>query len=257
MAQWTTFPHPGEYAFDAASTAKSWERLHRGDSEPLPTDVPLLEAWALFHNGEFEKAADAGLQIGGPGYTVANKAISIYATYLEPHEKTRLDLFMDVAERAQAQAQADPQNANAWYWHAYALGRYSQCISVAKALARGLGGKVKDSLEKTIRLQPHHVGAHIALGAFHAEVIDKVGPLIGSMTYGVRKDVGIKLLQEALRLNPGSAIAMVEYANALVMLDGEPRMAEATRLYEQAAAAAPLDAMEHLDSDMARAELDS
>ena len=77
------------------------------------------------------------------------------------------------------------------------------------------------------------------------------------MTYGVRKDVGIKLLQEALRLNPGSAIAMVEYANALVMLDGESRMAEATRLYEQAAAAAPLDAMEHLDADMARAELDS
>ena len=159
--------------------------------------------------------------------------------------------------RAQAQALADPQNANAWYWHAYALGRYSQGISVANALARGLGSKVKDSLEKTIRLQPHHVGAHIALGAFHAEVIDKVGPLIGSMTYGVRKDVGLKLLQEALRLNPGSAIAMVEYANALVMLDGEPRMAEATRLYEQAAAAAPLDAMEHLDADMARAELDS
>ena len=257
MTQWTTYPHQGEYAFDAASTARSWARLHRGDSEPQPTDASLLEAWALFHNGEFQKAVDAGLHMGGPGLTVANKATSVYATYLEPHEKTRLDLFMDVATRAEAQAQADPHNANAWYWHAYALGRYSQGISVAKALAQGLGGKVKSSLEKAIRLQPRHAGAHIALGAFHAEVIDKVGPLIGSMTYGVRKDVGLKLLQEALHLNPGSAIAMVEYANALVMLDGEQRMAEATRLYEQAAAAQAADAMERLDADMAQAELDS
>ncbi|WP_394787929.1 hypothetical protein [Rhodoferax sp.] len=255
MAQWTSFPHPGEYAFDAASTAKNWARLHRGDSEPLPTDPALLEAWALFHSGEFQKANDAGLHIGPAGLTVANKAASIYATYLEPHEKARLDLFLEVATRAHAQAQDDPHNANAWYWHAYALGRYSQAISVAKALAQGLGGKVKDSLEKTIRLQPHHAGAHIALGAFHAEVIDKVGPLIGSMTYGVRKDVGLKLLQDALHLNPDSAIAMIEYANALLMLDGQQRIAEATGLYEQAAAAEPADATERLDADMARAEL--
>ena len=62
---------------------------------------------------------------------------------------------------------------------AYALGRYSQGISVAKALAQGLGGKVKNALETTIKLAPKHADAHIALGAFHAEVIDKVGSLLG------------------------------------------------------------------------------
>ena len=135
-------------------------------------------------------------------------------------------------------------------------GRYSQGISVAKALAQGLGGKVKESLEKTIQLAPRHADAHIALGAFHAEVIDKVGSLIGSMTYGVKKDTGLKLFQEALRLNPGSAIAMVEYANAMVMLDGDKKIKEATKLYEQAAAATPVDAMERLDVEMAKAELE-
>jgi tetratricopeptide (TPR) repeat protein len=256
MSLWTAFPYPGAYVFDAASTALGWTRLHRSDSEPLPTDTSLLAAWALFHNGEFQKAAAAGLALGGAGLTLANQSTCIYATYLEPFERMRLDLFLEVAARAEAQAQEDPQNANAWYWHAYALGRYSQGISVAKALAQGLGGKVKESLERAIRLEPRHAGAHIALGAFHAEVIDKVGALIGSMTYGVRKDVGLKLLQEALNLTPGAAIAMVEYANALLMLDGEQHLAEATRLYEQAATAAPVDAMEHLDADLARSELD-
>lgn len=256
MAKWTAFPHAGDYAFDAASVKKQWARLHAGDAEPCPKDPAILEAWALFHSGDFEKAATAGLAAGGAGITVANKATSIYANYLEPKEKTRLDLFTLVAERAAAQAAAEPGNANAWYWHAYALGRYSQGISVAKALAQGLGGKVKESLEKAIALSPKHADARIALGAFHAEVIDKVGSLIGGMTYGAKKDIGLKLFQEALKLNPGSAIAMIEYANALVMLEGDKKMKEATALYEKAAAAEPMDAMERLDVEMARAELE-
>jgi hypothetical protein len=87
-------------------------------------------------------------------------------------------------------------------------------------------------------------------------VIDKVGSLIGGMTYGAKKDTGLKLFQEALKLNPGSAICMIEYANALVMLEGDKKMKEATGLYEKAAASEPADAMERLDVEMARAELE-
>ena len=255
MPKWTPFPHAGEYAFDAAAVRKHWARLHAGDAEPLPQDPQVLQAWALFHAGEFQKAAEAGLKAGGEGLTVANKATCIHANYLEKKEKTKLDLFMEVAQRAEAQAARDPKNANAWYWQAYALGRYSQGISVAKALAQGLGGKVKEALERAIKLQPRHADAHVALGAFHAEVIDKVGTLIGGMTYGAKKETGLKLFQDALKLNPGSAIAMIEYANGLVMLEGERKMKEATRLYEQAAASQPADAMERLDVALALAEL--
>ena len=159
-------------------------------------------------------------------------------------------------QRAEAQAAQDPKNPNAWYWQAYALGRYSQGISVAKALAQGLGGKVKDALERAIKLQPKHADAHIALGAFHAEVIDKVGSLIGGMTYGAKKDVGLRLFQDALKINPASAIGMIEHANGLVMFEGDKRMKEATKLYEQAAASKALDAMERLDVDLAKAELE-
>lgn len=256
MAKWTAFPHAGDYTFDAASLKKNWARLHQGDCEPLPKDTAVLDAWVAFHNGEFQKAFDAGIKAGGHGLTVANKAASLYANYLETKEKTKLEMFMEVAGRAEAQQADDPKNANAWYWQAYALGRYGQGISVAKALAQGLGGKVKESLEKAIALSPKHADARIALGAFHAEVIDKVGSLIGGMTYGAKKDTGLKLFQEALKLNPGSAIAMIEYANALVMLEGDKKMKEATALYEKAATAEPLDAMERLDVEMARSELE-
>lgn len=256
MAKWTAFPYDAaDYSFDAASLKKNWARLHAGDAEPLPKDDKVLAAWALFHAGEFQKATEAGLKAGGAGITVANKAQAIYANYLEKNEKTKLALFQEVAERAEAQAAEDPKNANAWYLSAYALGRYSQGISVAKALAQGLGSKVKGALETAIKLQPKHADAHIGLGTFHAEVIDKVGSLLGR-TQGASKEAGLAAFKTALKLNPDSAIAMVEYANGLVMLEGDKKMKEAEQLYADAAAFNPADAMERLDVEMAKAELE-
>jgi hypothetical protein len=255
MAHWTAFPRAGEYRHDAESVTREWANLHGGDAEPLPGDAQVLAAWVLFHNGEFRQARAAGLAAGGAGITVANKATCIYANYLEKKESTRLDLFQETAQRAERQAEAEPENPNAWYWHAYALGRYSQAISVAKALAQGLGSQVKACLERTISLQPRHADAHVALATFHAEVIDKVGTLIGSMTYGAKRETGLRLFEEGHRLHPRSPIALIEYANGLVMLEGEKKMAEATRLYRHAANITPLDAKEWLDVELARAEL--
>jgi tetratricopeptide (TPR) repeat protein len=255
MHTWTAFPQLGDFRFEPASLAMHWPRLHSGDAEPLPRDADALRAWALFHGGRFQEAADAGLQAGGAGITAANKATAIYATYLEKKEKVRLELFMAVAERAEAQAAQDANNPNAWYWQAYALGRYSQGISVAKALAQGLGGKVKQALETTIRLQPRHADAHTALGLFHAEVIDKVGSLIGRMTYGTRKEIGMTLFQQALAIHPASAIGMIECAKGILMLEGDKKMSETTRLYRQAAASEPADAMEWLHVQLAKREL--
>ena len=256
MAKWTAFPYDADdYSYDAAALKKHWTRLHKGDAEPLPKDDAVLAAWALFHAGQFQKAHDAGLKLGDAGLVVANKAQSIYANYLETSEKNKLAMFLEVAERAEAQAKANPKLANAHYWMAYALGRYSQGISVAKALTQGLGGKVKSALETTIALAPKHADAHIALGAFHAEVIDKVGRLLGK-TQGADTATGLKMFKEALALNPDSAIARVEYANGLVMLEGDKRMKEAEKLYADAAECKPLDAMERLDVEMAKAELE-
>jgi hypothetical protein len=256
MATWTPFPYDAaDYTHDTASLKKHWAKLHVGDAEPWPKDEAVQAAWALFHAGQFQKAHQAGLKAGAAGLSVANKAQAIYANYLEKSEKNKLAMFLEIAQRAEQQQATDAKNPAAWYWQAYALGRYGQGISVTKALAQGLGSKVKTALETTISLQPKHADAHIALGAFHAEVIDKVGKLLGK-TQGADTSTGLRMFVEALKLNPRSAIAMVEYANGLVMLEGDKRMAQAEQLYADAAACTPLDAMERLDVEMAKAELE-
>ena len=254
---WAKFPYADKkFVYTAATLKKAWERLHKGDCEPFPKDEAVVEAWIAFHAGEFHKAAELGAKAGGAGITVANKATSIYANYLEENDKTKLALFEEVAARAEQQQADEPKNANAFYWHAYALGRYAQGISVAKALAAGIGGKVKASLETAIKLAPKHADAHIALGAYHAEIIDKVGAMVGGLTYGAKKDVGLKHFETALKLNPDSAIARIEMANGLVMLEGKKALAKAEALYGEAAACEPADAMEKLDIELAKAELE-
>lgn len=253
---WTKFPYPEDaYVYTAASLKKAWAALHIGDAEPMPKDANLIQAWIAFHAGDFEKAAKLGLEAGMDGYSVANKATCIYASYLEENEKKRISTFEEVAARCEEQQAAQPDNAAGYYWHAYALGRYAQGISVVKALSQGIAKKVRVSLDKTLELAPKHADGHIAMGAYHAEIIDAVGAMIGSMTYGVKKDESYKNFKAALSLNPDSAIARIEYANALLKLDGKKKMDDAVALYEEAAGCTAKDAMERLDIEAAKAEL--
>jgi tetratricopeptide (TPR) repeat protein len=253
---WVAFPYADRsYEHNAAALKKAWPRLHRGDAEPLPKDAASLEAWAAFHAGDFATAQDLGLAAGGAGVNAANKAACIYANYLEDDEKRKLLIYQEAAARSAALQKQDPDSANAYYLQAYALGRYAQGISIVKALKQGIGDKVKSSLETAIKLAPRHADAHIALGTYHAEIIDKVGAILGGLTYGAKKEIGVRMFETALKLNPDSAIARVEMANGLIMMYGKARLKDAERLYQEAAAIKPADAMERLDVELAKAEL--
>jgi hypothetical protein len=255
--KWAAFPYPDKtYAYDAAGLKKGWPRLHRGDCEPLPKDPAVQDAWRHYHAGAFAAAVEAGRKAGGAGTNAAVKAQMIYANYLEKADKAKLALLQEAAEWADERRREAAKDANAHYLYAYALGRYSQGISIAKALAQGYGGKIKEALTTAIKLEPKHADAHIAYGSYQAEVIDKVGGLMAGVTYGAKKESSLEHYQKALNLNPDSAIARVEYANGLIMMFGKARMAEAEALYKEAAACKPADAMERLDVELARSELD-
>ena len=255
MTRWTAFPFDAAgFACDDATLKARWARLHQGDAEPWAEDDAVRAAWALYHAGRFKQARDAGLALGDAGLAVANKAQCVHADHLETNEKTRLAMFLEVAERAQAQAQAHPGLASAHYWLAYALGRHGQGVSVARALALGLDARIKVALETAIALAPRHADAHVALGAFHAEMIDRLGTA-AAKARGADAAAGLRMFEQALALHPDAATARIEYANGLVMLEGDRRMKQAERLYADAAACTPLDAAEHLEVERAKREL--
>ena len=83
---------------------------------------------------------------------------------------------------------------------------------MAKSLALGLGQRTREALDRTLHLNPRHADAHLALATFHAEVIDKVGDVVGAVTYGASKHSALALYDRAAELNPGSLVGMLETA---------------------------------------------
>lgn len=251
MAKWNKFPHDQKaitYAGDALK--QHWEALHKGDGEPYPKEARLQDAWRHYHAGNFAEAVAAG-----HGHTVAIKATSIYANHLEKKDAVKVKLYQDAMAMATTLMKSGPKNPNAHYQYAYAAGRYSQSISVMKALKEGYGGKIKAALETALTLSDKHAEAHTAMGAYHAEIIDKVGAMVGRLTYGASKDLAVEHYERAIKLNPASPIAHIEYANGLLMLFGSKQEDAAVKLYEKAAKMKGRDAMEVLDIELAREEL--
>jgi tetratricopeptide (TPR) repeat protein len=277
---WAAFPHDSK-AFDYAGDklAKNWGKLHAGDCETFPDEAhlskllksnpklgkaadaaklaqALQDAWRAYHRGDFQLAFEAGDGLGALGASVAVKAGGIHAVYLLENEAEQLKRWQALAAKAEAATEALDTEPNSHYRRAFAIGRYSQGISVAKALSQGLAGKVKESLDRTLKLAPKHAEAHTALGLYHAEIINKVGGLIGGMTYGAKAATGEKHLKTALELTPDSPIAHIEYGNGLMLLYGSKKEDEAADAYEKATKLKPKDAMEKLDIAFAKSQLD-
>ncbi len=274
IQHWTDFPHHNKaFQYDGQSLAKSWTNLHKGDCEPFPdaervraldpgcadpeeTARLWQQAWRDYHAGRFAQAVEKALKIGLCAHALANKASGIYADYLEEDEGQRLAIYQSGIERAEAAVEAFPDDPNSHYFHAFLLGRYSQCISVAKALAQGVGGRIRQSLDRTLELAPKHAEARTASGLYHAEIIDKVGKLVGGMTYGAKADKAVSECEAALKITPKAPIAHIEYGNALYLLYGDKRIDDSNKAYEQAAGIKPIDAMQKLDVEYARGYLE-
>jgi tetratricopeptide (TPR) repeat protein len=277
--KWAPFPLANK-GFDYAGDklAKAWDKLHAGDQEPAPDEArvaklvksgaklpkgstpakaaeTLADAWRAFHRGDFAEAHELGASLDALGATVACKAMGIHATYLVDDAGDKLKRFEAVAERAEAASKLLPSEANAHYFRAFALGRYSQGISIAKALAAGLAGKVRESLERTLKLAPKHAEAHLAMALYHAEIVGKVGGMLASLTYGAKAGTAEEHLKTAAKLTPDAPIVYVERANAMLLLHGEAREDDAAALYAKAAKLEPNDAMSALDAAFAKDQI--
>jgi tetratricopeptide (TPR) repeat protein len=278
---WTAFPHDAkgfQHAGDALK--KAWPKLHAGDCEPYPDDKraaalikaagkaapkgldaaalasALQEAWRAFHRGDFKAAFESGEALGPVGASVATKAIGIHATYLVDGDAEKLKRFEQGAKLAEAAIKALPDEANSHYRHAFALGRYSQGLSIAKALKQGIAGKVRESLDTALELAPKHAEAHTALALYHAEIIGKIGSMIGGLTYGAKAAEADSHIKTALKLTPDSPVAHIEHGNILMLLHGDKQEDAAAAAYEKAAKLKPADAMEALDAAYAKEQIE-
>lgn len=255
VVEWTLYE--GMYAAyldDPQELPRQWAALHAGDGLPWPRAAEVQRAWALFHAGRWGEAREAALALGAAGLPVACRAQALHATFVEPGEKRKLELLLEVAQWCRTRQGEDAQDADAWYWQAHALGRYAQAQPVTTAVAQELALQIRRGLGQALRLRPTHAEAHFALGAFQAEVIDKLGALIAH-SLGATAEGARAMFERGLVLHPRSVYGRIEYAQGLLMLEGEAAVERAESLYRDAASVEPLDAAERLGTQIAQVAL--
>ncbi len=288
----TTYAAPGRwYAapaevqqgldFSGERLREAWPALHAGDQEPYPDaarvrarlaqspalaaslpaarrqDVAglaseLQDAWRAYHRGDYEQAWRLAEPLGLLGLYPASRARAIHTTYLVP-ETERTDRYRtQMRDLEQALGEVELDDPNVYFEQAYVMGRYSQGISIPAALTQGMGGRIRDTLRKTLDLAPRHPEALTTFGAYHAEIVSQVGGFLARMTYGARAEEAIESYQQAIEIAPQLIIGYVEYADGLLKLDRKAHTQQALRLLRTATTLPAEDATERLDRQRAQ-----
>ena len=201
---------------------------------------------ALMNGGKFQEAVEAGSRLGSAdGLILAARSAAYYASYQAP-DSQKADWFSRAETLARQAIRADNDNPEAYFELARAQGRLAQYKGILESL--GLAQSIKETLDKTLKLNPKHPGAKGALALWNYSLVSKnVGWLYGANGGAVQP-----LFLEAIALEPQTIIHKVEYAGYLAATN---RKDEARKQYEAAIAIAPKTAADRFDLERARREL--
>ncbi|MBO1438154.1 hypothetical protein [Meiothermus sp. CFH 77666] len=213
---------------------------------PLGLSQNVAAVEKLVDEGKFQEAYEAGLRLGSAeGLILAAKAASYYAGY-QAKDSEKADWYGRAEAAARRAIQADNDNAEAYFELARAQGRLSQYRGILESL--GLASGIKENLDRTLRLNPRHAGARVALALWHHSLISKnVGWL-----YGANGNAIMPLFNEAIQLEPQAIIHKVELAGVLA---AQGKKEDARKQYEAALAIAPKTAADRFDQERARREM--
>ena len=206
----------------------------------------LADAQAAFDAGRFLEAAEQAAAEGSvDGLVLAAKSHTVHGAHIAAPEekKEHFQRAMTLAEQA---IELAPDNPWTHVESSSAIGRYSQTIGIGEALTGGYGGKMRDALHQALELDPDIAIAQLALGSWHANVVDRTGALVGRMTFGATRKKAMEHLERALALAPTDKAVLLETGTALLLLDADKHHDRALELLEAAAAIPPNNAYETL-----------
>jgi len=177
----------------------------------------IEHAKVAYAEGRFTEAARIGESLGtSQGFALGSKSLSIHAHYIAK-EGEKKELLENAVRLARKAVLSDPKNADAHLQLSHAVGRQAQTVGVLKAA--GQAGKIRESTENALRINPELQGAHISLGSWHLELVGAMGSFMARTAYGARKKDGIASFEKALALAPNSKPVHLQYALGLMALN--------------------------------------
>lgn len=265
-AQWKTlnrgllaeFPSP-EYLRDRFETfpeLKQGLKDFDGDYEKLSRDV--VNVWALFYRGDFQKAREEGRKYGVAGAIPGLFAQIIYAIYLTDSQKTKHALLQDAAneirqyEGVVKKMKGKPKYAKDYcifqLGMAYSTARIAEEAPIPVVLQRGYIGDIKNASDDILETNPEHPLGLAFRAGVDAGIMRRVGKKAGRMTYGAKQSVATEYFERAIAHVDDMAIIRYEFGNAIIYINKKRNLDVALAEIEKAAKMRPYFAMEALDA---------
>lgn len=166
----------------------------------------------LYHQGQWKEAAQQAAALNTPiGYAKAARFLTTGAG-VSPKGQTKA-----ILEQAQVHAKKavslDKNLADGYFELARTQGRLALFSGTLESL--GLAKEMKANLDRSLKLNPKHASAYVALGLWHANLESK-GFVARSAT-GANKNQVIPSFKKAIQLEPNTIVNRLEFANALLL----------------------------------------
>ena len=194
-----------------------------------------------FRQGRFAAAADAArAERSAAGYALAARATLIRAAYEATAKPDALALVLQGERDADAALAIDPNHYDAMLQKAAAIGYRADLTK-----SRSRGGQARDILRALTKRAPERYPGWVALGAWHGEAIDTLGPMLGAAVLGASAKAMERDFAQAVARDPVSPVAPAYLGLLRLRMNiGEPRATRA--LLERAARLPARDGYEAL-----------
>lgn len=203
-------------------------------------------ARAAYVEGRFMEAAELAEALGtSEGFALASRSVTIQAYYISGDDEKDA-LFERALALAQEALRSDPDSPEAYIQLSRVMGRHGQTIGVLESASQGYAERIRDTVEKALRLNPEMPEALLSMGMWHSEVVSSLGSFMADMMFGADEDDAIEFYERALEGAPEEKIVPLEYAIGLLDLDDDEYRKQARRLLQRAIELPVKDAFDDL-----------
>ncbi|MYB35047.1 MAG: hypothetical protein F4X92_08000 [Gammaproteobacteria bacterium] len=161
----------------------------------------LEEAETAYAEGRYLEAARMAEKAGGAsGFALAANSLNTHALYYaEKDEQSGLFRHaMDLAERA---IEIDPKSLRGHFELVRAMGKYAQGIGRVKAMNEKYAEQIREHLEFALSLDDNFADAHLALGSWHAGLVEVMGSFLAGILFGANRKDAVFHIERALDLD--------------------------------------------------------
>lgn len=245
------YPQLHEYMLEQARNPDAHPALKAllaGDTTPLAQAVQ--QVWRLHYAGKFKESYAEGMKLGVAGAVPAIYSKLMYGTFMVQDPQEKLAIFRDAADESQALLPMTPGYDFAEFGLLYARVRILERLNTTAALATGFLGSTQKSLKEFTVRNPQVSLYPTTLGGIQAGVVERVGSMIGRITYNATEGKTIEHFEEALKIEDNLPVIYNEYIVALNRINPKKHHDRIQKLSAQCHQLQPFSAEEALNQSL-------